>query len=145
MSTGRPQKQICKYGHDTSIVGRLKNRTCVACNNGKGAAPANKRRHKWNTVNPKTQREWSWKKRRITNADGSQFTTVDYDRAYQIQQGRCAICKKHQSDLDQTLAADHDHKTDRFRGLLCAPCNTSLGTYEKVKDVAETYLNNLPL
>src|SRR5258708_32786570 len=34
------------------------------------------------------QRNSAWKKGGILNSDGSPFTCVDYDRPYQIQQGR---------------------------------------------------------
>jgi hypothetical protein len=39
------------------------------------------------------------------------------------QQGCCALCGRKKSILD----IDHCHETRRVRGLLCLPCNTSLG------------------
>ncbi|MBD3947752.1 endonuclease domain-containing protein [Nocardioides ganghwensis] len=36
--------------------------------------------------------------------------------------GLCRICRR-----DLPLVLDHDHKTNRFRGLVCAGCNSKLG------------------
>lgn len=46
-----------------------------------------------------------------------------YDSLFEKQEGRCALCKKHQSELKRRLAIDHDHKTFEIRALLCAYCN----------------------
>ncbi len=35
----------------------------------------------------------------------------------------CAICKKPRSAFKNNLSVDHNHKTDRIRGLLCYRCN----------------------
>lgn len=50
------------------------------------------------------------------------------------QQNRCAICNTHQTQLKQTLAVDHDHKTGKIRELLCNNCNNALG---RIKDSFE--------
>jgi hypothetical protein len=101
-------KQFCTRGHDRLIVGiQAHKRGCKGCCRLTGKA-------------------WQWRQRGIKNLDGSQFTLVDYDRLYQCQQGRCKICGKHQTELDQTLNADHNHKTGIIRGLLCRDCNTNL-------------------
>jgi hypothetical protein len=39
---------------------------------------------------------------------------------------RCYICGE-RCPTGQALAKDHHHGTDRNRGLLCLPCNTTLG------------------
>lgn len=74
-----------------------------------------------------------------------QLTIEDYNKLFQEQQGCCAICGKHQSELKHRLNVDHNHKTGKIRGLLCPKCNTALGVYEvwvkqfnfKIKDYLE--------
>ena len=63
----------------------------------------------------------------VVKHDGAHFTAIDYDRAYQVQQGCCGICGKHQSTLSRKLFVDHDHNTGVFRGLLCRKCNVGMG------------------
>jgi len=46
--------------------------------------------------------------------------------------GKCWVCK--QPPTARGLFVDHDHVTGKFRGMLCANCNTTLGL---VKDDAE--------
>jgi hypothetical protein len=111
-------KQFCPKGHDTLIVGRTKNHTCYQCR-----SVSNK--------NSPHRKELNWKCLGLKNQDGQPFTTMDFDRLYQIQQGRCAICKRHSSELSRVLNADHDHQTGQVRGLLCFNCNSQLGIYEK--------------
>lgn len=56
------------------------------------------------------------------------ITQADWDAMYAAQGGVCAVCKipgrvgKHGK-----LAVDHCHATGRVRGLLCTPCNISIG------------------
>ena len=47
----------------------------------------------------------------------------------------CEICGK-----TEKLCVDHDHKTKKFRGLLCQACNRALGWYENNKENIEKYL-----
>ena len=42
------------------------------------------------------------------------------------QSGRCAACCDPLDGIKEPHI-DHDHATDRVRGLLCSPCNTALG------------------
>ena len=54
----------------------------------------------------------------------------------------CAICAK---ECTRALAADHDHITGMFRGLLCNPCNRGLGYFKDNSDLlqkATQYLDN---
>ena len=58
------------------------------------------------------------------------LTPEQYDTMFEDQKGCCAICGRPQSELKRALAVDHDRKTDRIRGLLCGPCNMSLGGFD---------------
>lgn len=42
------------------------------------------------------------------------------------QNSLCAICHKPDPEGER-LSVDHDHITNKVRGLLCKPCNTMLG------------------
>lgn len=57
------------------------------------------------------------------------ITLDDYNKIFQKQNGCCAICGKHQSELNRRLDVDHDHKTGKVRALLCSHCNTGLGSF----------------
>lgn len=54
----------------------------------------------------------------------------DYNRIFDAQNGCCAICGRHQSELDKRLSVDHDHETGEVRGLLCHGCNLGLGYFK---------------
>lgn len=136
-----PKKRFCLRGHDTSLVGRAKTRICRSCavENATAWGKANPLRVKTN------RRNRQWRDFDIKNADGSQFTSVDYDRAYQVQQGRCKGCGTHQAELKGRLRVDHDHKTGIFRCLLCNGCNCAIGQagespalLRKLADMLET-------
>jgi len=51
----------------------------------------------------------------------------EYDKMFQEQDGCCAICGIHQSELKKALCVDHNHKTEKIRGLLCSNCNLAIG------------------
>lgn len=110
------KKQICKRGHDTSIHGRNSQNHCKKCH-----ALCN-----WSA-------ELKYK---------YGITKEDYNKLFKEQNGKCAICGKHQIDLNVRLCVDHNHLTGAIRGLLCMKCNYSLGHYESIKEKAEFYLRS---
>ena len=55
------------------------------------------------------------------------ITVEDYNRMFDSQDGCCAICGKHQIELDHRMYVDHDHYTGEIRGLLCRNCNLAIG------------------
>ena len=70
------------------------------------------------------------------------ITKAQYDVVFETQRGLCAICQKPPKDK-QSLAMDHNHQTNEFRGLLCKECNRALGLFGDNIDVltnAVTYL-----
>lgn len=58
------------------------------------------------------------------------FNTDSYDKLFEEQKGRCAICGKHQIAEKRKLSIDHNHETGKVRGLLCNKCNYTLGIIE---------------
>ena len=58
------------------------------------------------------------------------LTLDDYNNLFEKQEGRCAICGKHQVEIARHLDIDHDHNTGSIRGLLCPKCNAGLGYFE---------------
>jgi hypothetical protein len=73
-----------------------------------------------------------------------QIGQVNYDAIYQaffvLQEGKCAICGKHQDAENRRLALDHDHETGVVRGLLCFSCNGKLGWLELLGPQINDYL-----
>jgi hypothetical protein len=136
----RPKKQFCPVGHDTFVVGRTTNNRCRICARKADAIHSKKNR--------KQKNRWvsqsTWKNDyKIVNSDGSQFTLIDYDRLYQVQQGRCAICKRHQTELKRVMAVDHSHETGIVRGLLCDKCNRCLGFANDSIEILKRSINYL--
>lgn len=52
------------------------------------------------------------------------ITLEQYNELLARQGGVCAICG---GEDQKRLAVDHDHKTGKVRGLLCARCNPAIG------------------
>lgn len=65
-----------------------------------------------------------------------------YENKAREQNYCCEICGVHQSKArglrSGRLYFDHNHKTNERRGLLCHPCNVSLGWAEKRGSFTET-------
>ena len=59
------------------------------------------------------------------------ITLDDYNKIFEDQKGCCAICGKHQSLLTKSLAVDHNHDTNKVRGLLCPSCNMGIGRFKE--------------
>lgn len=55
------------------------------------------------------------------------LTKDEWLRLYNSQDGKCAICNKHQDTYNRPLHVDHCHTTGKIRGLLCWKCNEFLG------------------
>lgn len=102
---------------------------------------------KWLVENAEYKREWNRAyikkhKSRIVSLIRSRhlmvkfgITQEKYDEMFYSQDGCCAICGIHQSNLKRRLSTDHCHVTKNIRGLLCVSCNTGLGSF---KDNIET-------
>ena len=69
------------------------------------------------------------------------ITLEDYNKMFEAQEGKCAICQRHQNELTKSLGVDHDHKTGQIRSLLCITCNTDLASVENRLEEMIKYLN----
>jgi len=67
------------------------------------------------------------------------MTLDDWNYLIKVQDGKCAICR---SEFDKRvslkvssrfsrLSVDHNHQTNKVRGLLCNSCNQGLGLFEE--------------
>lgn len=65
------------------------------------------------------------------------LTKEDFDRMLVKQGGKCACCGE---VFSKTPHVDHCHTSGRVRGLLCGPCNTGLGVFEKKAALFKQYL-----
>lgn len=62
------------------------------------------------------------------------MTLDDYNNLYKLQKRKCAICNKCLKNNGVRQHIDHDHKTNKIRGLLCSNCNLGLGHFkDKIK------------
>lgn len=76
-------------------------------------------------LNPSEIRRNEVQEREIVKKYG--ITEDQYQQILNLQRGVCAICERHQRY--RRLSIDHDHRTNKVRGLLCNWCNRSLGRY----------------
>jgi len=65
------------------------------------------------------------------------ITLKQYKEMFDSQGGRCAICEKRVSFIREgdspkyhTAHVDHNHTTNKARGLLCSTCNRALGLFQ---------------
>lgn len=67
------------------------------------------------------------------------LTLENYETLYKNQEGKCAICETHY----EVLCVDHDHKTNKVRGLLCKSCNKGLGIFGDTENGVQKALQYL--
>lgn len=68
------------------------------------------------------------------------ITQNDYNVKLEFQNNKCAICGRDMTEYGKVFCVDHNHTTNKVRGLLCDPCNYGLGFYEKHKEKYTAYL-----
>lgn len=81
-------------------------------------------RRKYYEENKDKELEYSTKLNRFRRTG---VTEEQYQARLEVQKGVCAICSQ---KCSKALAADHNHITGKFRGLLCNNCNRGLGHFK---------------
>lgn len=137
-------KYCCRCNCDKSVSEfyRDKNRKdgrypwCKKCTakaiKGYRAKPEIKRR-----INETRRRLRAKKPGRHWKQYGIDFTAEEYNERYRSQDGQCAVCGIHQSELSKRLCVDHNHDTGQARGLVCVPCNTIIGIIEGKMEIVQ--------
>ena len=105
--------------------------------------------------NPNLNKEQYWNNREkfLARARDCKMRTQfgisveDYDRVLAEQGGVCAICRKPETvkvnGKITRLAVDHNHDTDRVRGLLCNACNRLLAAAKERETTLERAIQYL--
>lgn len=80
----------------------------------------------------------SWRSRWLKKQFG--ITEEDYNKMLTAQGGVCLLCNTTRGR--RRLAVDHNHATNKVRGLLCGACNRVLGYVENKEWLtkAQSYL-----
>jgi hypothetical protein len=85
----------------------------------------------WAAEKRKDEPHYFYNKRRANNYKNLYGLTLEqYEAMLAAQDGRCAICGQMQTHArHKHLYVDHDHKTNKNRGLLCYNCNVGIGHF----------------
>lgn len=162
------RKQFCPKGHDTFVTGRDKSGKCTVCRKEKDSIRKKKyyrehidlmkRKNKISHEKTKEQDKKRAKQWRKDNPDKVSFTNrksrikkkygltlEQIDLILIAQNNRCAICDVYFPGLKYSPHIDHDHETGKIRGLLCGPCNTSLGLLKEKVALFERAISYLKI
>jgi hypothetical protein len=112
-------RRFCHNKHDTYITGRYtSSRGCKLCHKLTSKAWVKSHRIWCN------KRNAAWAKKNPLSRKNSQLkhmyniTLLDYQLLALSQDNRCGICNKLKK-----LSVDHEHQSNKVRGLLCTECN----------------------
>ncbi len=127
------RRRFCPKGHDTSVVGRNSNSACRQCER------EHQQRRRLDPDYVARERRLNSERMTIRYKNDSEYRSMVIKKGRQQRQNRiigcppqppigtpCEICDEGKTKL---LSADHCHKTGRFRGWLCSPCNTAIGFF----------------
>lgn len=126
----------CKHESGNDPCSRDKYKNCVV-----GLRQASQR---WQHAHPERaiQKDLNWRKSNPKGAMNKDrraqlarccFTESLYEQRLREQRSKCAICKRAKKDCGtgkgKGLVPDHNHATNKPRGLLCSACNKALGFF----------------
>lgn len=66
-----------------------------------------------------------------------------WNEMFTEQNGKCAVCEIHQSEMGRRFHVDHNHTTGEVRGLLCSNCNTGIGKLQESERIFSRAMNYL--
>jgi len=82
------------------------------------------KKENWTEVKKKASSRKCWLK--LQNG----IAPEEYDQMLKAQNGKCAICGAIRGNKrSKNFMVDHDHGTNKIRGLLCTKCNQGVGCF----------------
>lgn len=140
-SSGPRRKRFCGKGHEftpsNTRVDKNGYRSCIQCENLRSQKRKDKMREnsRVRRQNPELrQRDLEQMRKTARKRRLKQYgiTEMDFSFLEKIQGNACAICRRpfDPNNLFTTCHIDHDHKTEKVRGLLCGECNLGLGKFK---------------
>ena len=151
----------CKRKRLTSEFGKGKRekdglyRYCKECSTTKGREWYKRNKHKnkdkWHQRGRLRRAKYPEKLKIISRRSKYKWkygiTIEQYDKILISQKGVCDICGEKEIAMDKgkikRLAVDHNHHTDKVRGLLCATCNVGLGSFKDSINVLTSAISYL--
>ncbi len=98
---------------------------------------------KW-ISNPENKKKHASRVRRKRLEVTYGITEKDYFDLIHLQDDKCAICKNPiSSDFTKTTHVDHNHETNKVRGILCHNCNRGLGFFKDDISLLNNAINYL--
>lgn len=113
--------------HASSISTRI----CSDCATDKSSSEFSPFRSYCRACEKRRKQDWGLK-----SLYGSSLS--EFESLCSNQENRCVFCKVSFAVKRGNL--DHDHNSGARRGILCTPCNSSLGWYETRSDAVQQYL-----
>jgi hypothetical protein len=128
---------------DFSTGGKFKDFAvyCKECSNEVAEERNQKEKVKENRKAYDEKRKLSQRDSRLKKNFG--ISLMDYNKILEVQNSKCAICGKTVIENGKSLAVDHDHKTNKIRGLLCNNCNVCIGFLQDTPDIGKKIANYL--
>lgn len=141
-----PDKKFCKNGHEKTPENIDKRNRCKICYHNSCKTWRDKNRDKKN----KDHREYYHNnKEKVTKVIETSrlkrqygMTFEKYDEMLSAQNNVCAICGNNETE-NKKFAIDHDHVTNKIRGLLCHKCNRGLGSFKDDIQILQNAVNYL--
>jgi DNA-directed RNA polymerase subunit RPC12/RpoP len=131
----RNKKHIKEY-RDINKDKRNKNRRDKYNNNEEFRNQIKEKVKKWQSNNPDKRKEQRIRKYEIN--------LNDYNKLLEKQNYKCAICGYDNFDDKNFFPiVDHDHLTNKVRGLLCLNCNFGIGSLKDNTDLLKNAIKYL--
>ena len=111
------------------MYAELKQKICKDCNESKDLVDYRRVSRGKETTQPYCRdcRNIKEHKRGLIRNYG--INVEQYNKLFTSQEGKCAICGRHQTEFKRRLAVDHPHGTKEIRELLCIHCNQGIGHF----------------